>query len=169
MDGVGPVELCYKLRWIQLFSDSVTHFLGQGQLLILFFREFRVNIVSDGKGFLERPYSEIAALGILGLMLVFEATLDEFAAIKERMFFDNVILVDLWDRFICLEPSLLHDIGVALAVRKAICLWRIGILRAYFHGTGFALLGGTGLLEAKGRHVHRAQLFESAISGGICS
>lgn len=129
MDGVRPVKLCYKLRLIQLFCDSVTHFLGQRQLLILFFREFRIKIVSDGKGFLERPYSEVAALGILGLMLVFEAALDGFAAIEERVFHDDVILVDLWDRFAaCLEPSLLHDVGVTLALRKVICLRRIGIL-----------------------------------------
>ena len=71
MDGVRSVKLCYKLRWIQLFSNSVTHFLGQGQLLILLFREFWIDVVSDGKSFLEGPYSEIAALGVLGLMLMF--------------------------------------------------------------------------------------------------
>ena len=94
MDGVRSVKLGYKLRWIQLFINNVTRLLGQGQLLILLFREFWVNVVSDGKGFLERPYSEIAALGILGLMLMFEAALDNFTAIEEWMFLQNVILVD---------------------------------------------------------------------------
>ena len=106
----------------------------------MFFREFRINIVSDGKGFLEGPYSEVAALGVLGLMLVFEAALDGFAAIEERVFLDDVILVDLWDRFAaCLEPSLLHDVGVTLAVRKVICLRRILSLG----GEGYDLVSGS--------------------------
>ena len=95
---------------------------------MLLFREFWVDVVSDSKGFLEGPYSEIAALGVLGLMLVLEAALDVSTAIEERVFLNNVILVDLWDHFVCLEPSLLHDIGVTLAVGKAICLRGIGIL-----------------------------------------
>lgn len=94
----------------------------------MLFREFWIDVVSDSKGFLEGPYSEVAALGILGLMLVLEAALDVFTAVEERVFLNNVILVDLWDHFVCLEPSLLHDVGVTLAVGKAICLRRIGIL-----------------------------------------
>ena len=114
MDGIGSIELSYQLGWVQLFGDRVAHFLGQGQLLILLFREFRIDIVSNGEGLLEGPYSEIAALSILGMMLMFETALDVSAAIEKRVFLNNIILVNFWNHLVCLEPSLFHDIGIAL-------------------------------------------------------
>ena len=52
-------------------------------------------------------------------MLVLQTGLDMPVAIEERMFLNNIVLVDLRDHFTRLEPSLLHDVGVALAVRNA--------------------------------------------------
>ena len=56
---------------------------------------------------------------ILGQMLVLQTGLDMPIAIEERMFLNNIDLIDLRDQFTRLELSLLHDIGVALASRNA--------------------------------------------------